>query len=110
RTRLQVLFVGQPRFAEMHLGVDHSRQDVQAVAVDRLAGACPRQIAERRDAAARYGEITRDRAILVDDGTAFEEKIERLCHIDCSCGGRSSALRSHARYGKSNGMAGKWST
>ena len=36
---LQVLLVLQPRLAEMHLGVDHAGQHVQARGIDRLAAA-----------------------------------------------------------------------
>jgi len=38
RTCLQIFLVLQARLAEMHLGVDDTRQDVQPPAVDRLAG------------------------------------------------------------------------
>ena len=38
RTGFEVFLVGQARLAEMHLGVDHAGQDVQALAVDHLAG------------------------------------------------------------------------
>ncbi len=36
RARLQILLLGQAGLAEMHLGVDHAGQDVQALAVDHL--------------------------------------------------------------------------
>ena len=38
RAGLQIFLVLQPRLAEMHLAVDDAGQDVQAAAVDRLAG------------------------------------------------------------------------
>ena len=46
RAGFQVLLVGQAGLAEMHLAVDHARQQMQAAAVDRLAGA--RRAKDRR--------------------------------------------------------------
>ena len=49
----------EPGLAEMHLRVDHARQDVEARAVDRPPGGGARQVAERRDPAARDPDVAR---------------------------------------------------
>ena len=80
RSGFQVLLVGEARLAEMHLGVDHARQDVQATAVDRLPAGFPVQIAERSDPPARNADIAGDFAVLIDDNPALEDEIVSLRH------------------------------
>ena len=60
--------------------VDHARQDVQAAAVDGLAGRRLRQVAERGDPAAGDADIARALAVLIDDGAALEDQVEGLGH------------------------------
>ena len=63
--------MGQARLAEMHLGVDHARQDVQALAVDHLAGRGLAERADRGDPAARDADIAHALAVLIDHGAGF---------------------------------------
>ena len=57
----------QPRFAEMHLGVDDAGQDVQAAGVEALGGGSgPAQVAERRNPAVPHADIGLDRPIGVN--------------------------------------------
>ena len=55
RAGLEIFLVGQAGLAEMHLGVDHAGQDVQALAVDDLGGRRP---AERTPIAAIRPSVT----------------------------------------------------
>ena len=80
RARFQVLLVGEARLAEMHLGVDHARQHVQAAAVDHLAGRGAGEVADRRDAAARDAEVAHALAVVIDDGAALEDQVVALGH------------------------------
>ena len=59
RAGFEVLLVGEAGLAEMHMAVDHARQQMQAAAVDHLAGGRARKIADGRKAA---GRECRDRA------------------------------------------------
>jgi hypothetical protein len=71
RSRLQIFLLGLARLAEMHLGVDHAGQDVQALAVDHLAAvACP-EAADRRDPATTDADIANTLAVLIDHGAGF---------------------------------------
>ncbi len=71
RPRLEIFLVGQARLAEMHLGVDHAGQDVQAPAVDRLAGGGLPEVADRRDPAIGDADVADTLAVLVDHGAGF---------------------------------------
>ncbi|MGY4362129.1 hypothetical protein ACVW0J_008622 [Bradyrhizobium sp. i1.7.7] len=73
-------FCSSPGCAEMHLGVHHARQDVEALAVDHLSGGGLRERAQLRDAAVGDADIANTLAVLVDDGAAFEDHIEALGH------------------------------
>src|SRR5947208_15856271 len=64
----------------MHLGVDHARQDVQALAVDGLSRAGRTQRADRGNAPAANADIAHALAVLVDDGAGFQDRIEALVH------------------------------
>ena len=61
----------RPGLAEMHLGVDHAGQDVQALAVDHLAGGGLRQRADRGDPAVGDADIAHALAVLIDHGAGF---------------------------------------
>ena len=80
RTRLQILLMRRARLAEMHLRIDHARQDVQTLGVDDLAGRGPRQIADLGDPAAADADIARADSILIDQNAALEDQIESLGH------------------------------
>ena len=54
RSRFQVFLVGQARLAEMHLGVDDARQQMQAPAVDHFAGRGARKVADGREPAGAH--------------------------------------------------------
>jgi hypothetical protein len=60
------------------MAVDHARQDVQAAAIDHLAGIAA-QVAERRKPAIGDADIARPRAVVIDDGAALEDQV-----IGCS--------------------------
>ena len=72
--------MGEAGLAEMHLGIDHARQDVQAPAIDGLAGRRLRQVAERRDPGAGDADIAYALAVVIDHGGAFEDQVEALGH------------------------------
>jgi hypothetical protein len=72
--------VGQPRIAEVHLGVDHAGQQVQAAAIDHLPGGGLREVAEGGDAAIGDAEIAHAFAVLIDDGAALENEVEASGH------------------------------
>ncbi len=71
RARLQILLVGQPGFAEMHLRVHHAGQDVQALAVDHFGSKRLPQAADLGDAAAGYPDVADTLAVLIDHGAGF---------------------------------------
>ena len=91
RAGFEILLVGQAGLAEMHLGVDHARQHMQAPAVDHLTGRSRRQVADRGNAPAGDGEIAHAFAVVVDDGAALEDEVEALGHF------QSAALVAGAR-------------
>ena len=57
RADFEVFLVGEARLAEMHMAVDHARQQMQAAAVDHLAGGGARQVADRGKPAGPNAEI-----------------------------------------------------
>ena len=63
RTGLQVLLVLEARLAEMHLTVDHAGQNVQAGAVDDIAGCGGIDRADGRDAAVGDADIAHADAV-----------------------------------------------
>jgi hypothetical protein len=71
RSRLQVLLVGQPGLAEMHLGIHHAGQDVQALAVDRLGGGSLSEPADGGDPAVGNADVADALAVLIDHGAGF---------------------------------------
>ena len=72
--------MGEAGLAEMHLGIDHAGQHVQAAAVDHLRGRGLRQVADGGDAAAGDGEIAHALPVVVDDGAAPEQEIAAYGH------------------------------
>ena len=72
--------MGRAGLAEMHLGVDHARQHMQAAAVDRLARRRRRQVADRRDPPAAMPRSRAAFAVVIDDGAALEDQIVGLRH------------------------------
>jgi hypothetical protein len=64
----------------MHLTVDNTRKDMQPTAVDGLATLDRAKIADAGDAASDDADITLALAVMVDDGSAFQNHIEGLCH------------------------------
>jgi len=67
--------------AEMHLGVDHPRQDVQTAAVDDLARRGRRQIADRRNRPAGDADVAHAFAVVVDDGAALQDEVVSVGHV-----------------------------
>ena len=70
----------QTRLAKMHLAVDDTRQDMQPVAVDGLATLDSTKIADAGDAAGDHADVAPALAVMVDEGAAFQDHIEGLCH------------------------------
>ncbi len=81
RARFEVFLVGQAGLAEMHVAVDHARQQMQAAAVDHLAGGSARKVADGGKAAAADAEIAGALAVLVDHGAAFEDQVVGFGHV-----------------------------
>ena len=72
----EIFLVLEPRLAEMHLGVDHAGQHVQAGGVECPARVLGGQRANRDDSAVFHADIGRAFARMVDEGRAFDEEIE----------------------------------
>ena len=87
----------------MHLGVDHARQDMQAAAIDRLAGRGPRQVADGGDAPARDAEIAHALAVVIDDGAALEDQIVGLGHSNVTCCWLVSACTERLTFAATSG-------
>ena len=68
----------RPGLAEMNLAIDHPGQDVEAGGVDGLAGHALADGADLGDAAVPHANIGKSFAGMIDDGSAFEDKIEGL--------------------------------
>src|SRR5262249_15604073 len=66
--------------AEVHLGVDDARKDMQTAGVDHLRGRRLPQIAQRRDAPAMDPDVAHALAIVVDDGRPLQNEVETLGH------------------------------
>ena len=71
RPAFQVFLVRKTGFAEMHLGIDDAGQDVQALAIDHLAGAGLPQRAQRRNPATLDPDVADALAVLIDHGAGF---------------------------------------
>lgn len=76
RTCLQILLVLQSRLAKMRLTVDHSRQHMQASAVDCLGGAGLPEVSDGRDPPAAHAYVAHALAVVIDDGAVvFQDQI-----------------------------------
>jgi hypothetical protein len=80
RPGFEVFLVFQARLAEMHLAVDDARQDVQAGAIDRLAGIGRAERSDRGDAAVAHADIALSLPVVIDDGAVLQDQIESLAH------------------------------
>jgi hypothetical protein len=64
--------VRRARLAEMHLGVDHARQNMEAGGVDCLSRADVEEIADFSDFPAGDCDVARARAGMVDHNAALQ--------------------------------------
>ena len=84
---LEVFLVLGARLAEMHLAVDDAGQDVKPGAVDGLGRASAAKAAEPGDPAVPDGDIADRGAVVIDDGSAFQNEIiglEPSGFLDCT--------------------------
>jgi hypothetical protein len=75
-TRLQVLLMGQSRFAEVNMRVDNAGENVQAAAIDRtfpLPGGKP---PHSGNFTAGDSYVASARTLVIDDDTVCEDEIE----------------------------------
>jgi hypothetical protein len=70
----------ETRLAEMHLRVDHAREDMEAGAVDRPPGRRAYEIADGGDPAVRDADVPRACAVVVHDGSAGQNEVKGLGH------------------------------
>jgi len=63
----QIFLVGLARLAEMHLGVDHAGQDVQALAVDHLGRWGRAERTDLGDSPIGDADVADALAVLIDD-------------------------------------------
>ena len=64
----------------MDLAVDDARKDVQAPAIDPLAGRGGAEVADLGDAPVADADVALARAIVVDDGSVRQNEIEIARH------------------------------
>ena len=81
RSGLQVFLVNKPRLAKMHLGIDDSRKDMQAAAIDPLARRSAAQSADLGDSPVADPDVAQANAVLVDHGSIDQDAIETGRHI-----------------------------
>jgi hypothetical protein len=79
-TRFEILFVIQARLAEMHLGVDNARQDVQPPALDFPRRGGMRQVADGGDAPVAHADVALHASVVIDDDATLEDQVEGLGH------------------------------
>ena len=72
--------MGEAGLAEMHLGIHHAGQQVQAAAVDHLAGGGTCEIADRRKTVGANADIAQGHAVMVDHGAALEDQVVGFGH------------------------------
>src|SRR3984893_2174623 len=77
---LQVFLMGGARLAEMHLGVDHARQNMEAGGVDCLSGAGVEEIADFSDFPGGDRDVAHARAGMIGDGAALQDHVETSRH------------------------------
>src|ERR1017187_361953 len=80
RAEFEILLVGETGLAEMHMAVDHARQQMQAAAIDHLSRSGARKVPDRRELAGTNTEIPRTLAVLVVDGVALEDQVVGFSH------------------------------
>ena len=80
RAGLEVFLVLHTGFAEMHLAVDHTRQDVQAGAIDGFLGGGTAEIPYGGDAAVPDADVADALAVLIDHCPACQDEIEGGWH------------------------------
>ena len=73
--------MGEARLAEMHMAVDHARQQMQAPAIDRLAGGSARKVADGGKLTSMDANIAGALTVVIDHGAAFEDQIVGFGHI-----------------------------
>ena len=78
--RFEILLVVEAGLAEMHLAVDHARQDMQAPALDLPLGGGLRQIADGGDPAGAHADVALHASVVIHDDAAFEDQVEGLGH------------------------------
>ena len=79
--RLEIFFMRQARLAEMHLGIDDPRQNMQARRVDDFSRAGRSKVADFRNPAARNRDIADTLPVMVDDCRATDQDIECIGHF-----------------------------
>ena len=87
RTRFQIFFMREAGLAEMNVTVDHARQQMQAAAVDDVAGRGARQVADGGEAAAADADVAQALAVVVDHGAALEDQVVGLSHCSVALEG-----------------------
>ncbi len=80
RAAFQVFLVGEAGLAEMHMAVDHARQEVQAAAVDHFAGRGAREVADGGKPAGTDTKVPRALAVVIDHGAALEDQVVSFSH------------------------------
>jgi hypothetical protein len=80
RAGFEILLVGETGLTEMHMAVDHARQQMQAAAIDQLAGRGARKVPDRRELAGMNTKIPRTLAVVVDHGAALEDQVVGFSH------------------------------
>ena len=73
--RGKIFLVGEAGLAEMDLGVDNAREDVEAAAVDGVFRGVGGEIAEGGDAAVADGNVGEVDAVVVGDSAVLEDRI-----------------------------------
>ena len=76
RTGFEVFLLDRAGLAEMDLAVDHPRKKVETGAVDGLACARLRQVANRRDGLAKDSQVARRDAVLIDQHAATQDEVK----------------------------------
>ena len=71
RSGFKIFLMRLAGLAEMHLRVHHAGQDVQALAVDRLAGLSLSEPADRGDPAIGNADVADALTVLIDHGAGF---------------------------------------
>ena len=76
---LEIFLMLEPRLAEMHLGIDDARQDMQAGGLQGPACVLGGEGANRDNSAVFHADIGCPFAGMIDEGRAFDEEIEGFC-------------------------------